>query len=314
MSSATEGKHLRTAGVRVRLVVANLVLLAAVAFLAATADLEARTTIIPAGLAAILLAVWLAYRSLVPSGEHESPASLRSDARAAAAIESALDAVITIDHTGAILEFNPAAERTFGRSRADVLGLEMAELLIPAASRDAHRQGLRRLVESGVGTILDTLVEVTALRADGKEFPIELAITRVSLDGPPVFTGYIRDISDRTAHDVLQRITVCIGPAYQVVDERRDCSSDHWKSSIEMRSESRTPAARWAASNTDDQSGRGLPGRRREYRVQDLTRGGRGARERAGRGRGRGRRAGSSPARTRKRQPDRRGSSSRPGR
>jgi diguanylate cyclase (GGDEF)-like protein/PAS domain S-box-containing protein len=140
------------------------------------------------------------------TARRQSEAALRaSEARVRAVVDSALDAVITIDHEGRILEFNPAAERIFGRARTDVLGIEMAEVLIPPALRDAHRKGLGRYLQTGEGSMLGQRVETVALRADGSEFPIEIAIGRVPIDGPPLFTGYVRDISERKLSEVQLR-------------------------------------------------------------------------------------------------------------
>ena len=121
----------------------------------------------------------------------------RSEALKAAMVESALDALITIDHKGCILEFNPAAEKVFGYAREEVLGQEMAPLVIPPRFRERHRRGLERYLATGEGTILDKRIELTAMRADESEFPIELAITRIGTQDPPMFTGYVRDITDR---------------------------------------------------------------------------------------------------------------------
>jgi PAS domain S-box-containing protein len=135
-----------------------------------------------------------------------SEAALReSEARVRAVLESALDAVITIDHEGRILEFNPAAELMFGRRRTDAVGARMAELLIPPSLRDGHRRGFERFLATGEGPILGKRIELTALRADGSEFPIELAVSRVPLEGPPLFTGYVRDISERKLAEVQLR-------------------------------------------------------------------------------------------------------------
>ena len=124
-------------------------------------------------------------------------------AHAAAILDSALDAVITIDHHGRILEFNVAAERTFGYSKKKVLGQELAELIVPPRFREAHRQALARWNEHGptpgAGTLLGRTIEVEAMRSDGTVFPAELAISRVEIPGPPVFTASIRDISERAA-------------------------------------------------------------------------------------------------------------------
>jgi PAS domain S-box-containing protein len=120
-----------------------------------------------------------------------------SEARKSTILSSALDCIVTIDGEGRILEFNPAAERTFGRRAEDVLGQEMAELLVPPALRRLHRDGLRRHVETGSGQILGALVELTGMRADGSLFPIELAVTRIEGLGAPMFTAFIRDITER---------------------------------------------------------------------------------------------------------------------
>jgi diguanylate cyclase (GGDEF)-like protein/PAS domain S-box-containing protein len=122
-------------------------------------------------------------------------------AYAAAILDAALDAVVTIDHLGRVLEFNSAAERSFGYSRNEVLGRELAELIVPPAYREAHRQALSRWSEDGPGpgaaALLGRRLEVHAMRSDGTEFPAELAISRVDVPGPPLFTACIRDISDR---------------------------------------------------------------------------------------------------------------------
>jgi PAS domain S-box-containing protein len=128
----------------------------------------------------------------------------RSEARNAAILESALDCIVTIDHEGRITEFNPAAERIFGYSRYDVLGKNMADTIIPPSFRERHRHGLELYLSAGETSLLGKRIEMPALRADGSEFPIELAVTRIPIDGPPSFTGYLRDISDRKrAEDAL---------------------------------------------------------------------------------------------------------------
>ena len=119
-----------------------------------------------------------------------APSELQS-----AILGSALDPIIVIDGAGIIQEFNPAAERTFGYSRAECLGREMASLIIPARFRDAHRRGLVGVAQTGHATLLGRRLEMIAARADGTEFPVELTITRTAGDGPTMFIGYLRDIS-----------------------------------------------------------------------------------------------------------------------
>ncbi len=123
--------------------------------------------------------------------------SRTSEARKAAIVESALDCVITMDHLGYVSEFNPAAEEVFGLNREEIVGQEMASLIIPPQLRDGHRKGLLHYLETGDGPVIGQRIEITAMKADGTEFPIELSVSRVDVPGPPVFTGYIRDITER---------------------------------------------------------------------------------------------------------------------
>ena len=127
----------------------------------------------------------------------EEAALKRSETRKAAILDSALDCIVTIDHQGRITEFNPAAEDTFGYRREEVVGKPLAEVIIPPSLRDKHRQGLAHYLATGEGRMLGRRVELTAIRADGSEFPVELALARIPLDGPPSFTGYMRDITER---------------------------------------------------------------------------------------------------------------------
>ena len=120
-----------------------------------------------------------------------------SEARKSAMVEAALDAIVTIDAEGRIIEFNAAAEQIFGRDRSVVFGKSMSDVLIPPALREQHRRGMARYLSTGEAAILGKRLELTAMKADGSEFPVELTVTRLPSDGPPVFTGYLRDISDR---------------------------------------------------------------------------------------------------------------------
>ena len=103
----------------------------------------------------------------------------RSEARKAAIVESALDCVITMDAEGRVVEFNPAAERTFGYCQSDVVGRPLADLIIPPDLRQKHRDGLARHRETGHHTVLGRRLEMRAMRADGAQFPVELAITQI---------------------------------------------------------------------------------------------------------------------------------------
>ncbi len=129
--------------------------------------------------------------------ERAHEALRESGARSSAILETSLDGIVTADHEGRILEFNQAAEKTFGYRRAEVIGKLLAETIVPESMRDSRSHGLTRIVEAGESQLLGRRTEMIARRADGSEFPIELAISRVALAGPPIFTGFIRDITER---------------------------------------------------------------------------------------------------------------------
>jgi PAS domain S-box-containing protein len=127
--------------------------------------------------------------------------SRTADARAAV-FDGALDAIVIIDHEGRIVAFNAAAERTFGVPRAVASGAMLADLIIPPRFRQAHLDGLRRYLSTGESLVIGRRVEFPALRADGTEFPVELAVVRVADAGPPLFIGYVRDMTENRRADV----------------------------------------------------------------------------------------------------------------
>jgi PAS domain S-box-containing protein len=132
--------------------------------------------------------------------------SLReSAARMRAVLESALDCILTIDHEGRIVEFNPAAEKIFGYTRDGAIGAKLTKL-VTFPSLGTEEDGLvSRLIVEG-SDLLGKRMETTAVRADHTEFPAELTITRIAREGPPMFTGFIRDITDRkrAEQEILQ--------------------------------------------------------------------------------------------------------------
>jgi PAS domain S-box-containing protein len=130
----------------------------------------------------------------------------RSEVNKAAILDSSLDCVIAIDHEGRITEFNPAAEHTLGYRRKDVVGKHLADVVIPPSLREKHRTGFARYLTTGESRVLGRRLEMTALRADGREIPVELAITRIPQDGPPAFTGYLRDITERKRSEDALRV------------------------------------------------------------------------------------------------------------
>jgi PAS domain S-box-containing protein len=116
-------------------------------------------------------------------------------------IERAYSAVVSMDEQGLVTAWNPSAEATFGRAREDVLGRPVAELIIPERLRDAHREGLRRFLDTGKSRMLDRRLALRALRADGTEFPVELTISAFEEEGRWSFHAFIRDISEREEAD-----------------------------------------------------------------------------------------------------------------
>jgi PAS domain S-box-containing protein len=136
-------------------------------------------------------------------------------------LELALDCVISIDHEGKVLEFNPAAEKTFGYRNGDVFGKMLADLIIPPGLRDRHRDGLKRHLATGESDIIGRRIEVTAMRADGTEFPVELAVTRIDVNEPPLFTAYLRDITDRKQAEELLRRVIESSPSAMVMTNAR---------------------------------------------------------------------------------------------
>jgi PAS domain S-box-containing protein len=129
----------------------------------------------------------------------------QSEARKAAILDSVLDSIITMDADGVVIEFNAAAEGTFGYTKAEAIGRPLADLIIPPRLRDAHTAGLARYLATGEGRLLGKLIEITAVRSDGSEIPVELTITAIRSDKAPIlFTGVLRDISARRQADATR--------------------------------------------------------------------------------------------------------------
>jgi PAS domain S-box-containing protein len=128
-----------------------------------------------------------------------------SEARKAAILASTLDAIVSVDASGIVAEFNPAAEAMFGYARGDVIGRSIVEVLAPDGGRDG-RNSLALYLAGVEPSMIGKRIELTAMRADRSEFPVEASITRVDLDGPPSFTGFIRDVTEaRQARASLMR-------------------------------------------------------------------------------------------------------------
>ncbi|WP_339950968.1 ATP-binding protein [uncultured Albimonas sp.] len=126
----------------------------------------------------------------------------REQARLTAMVEASQDAIVVIDHRGRILGVNSAVERIMGHRREDVVGREMAEVMIPPVLREQHRRGLQRHLATGEKTVVDRgQVRMQALRADGSAFPAELSVGSAVGETGPIFVGFLRDISRMQASE-----------------------------------------------------------------------------------------------------------------
>ncbi len=119
-------------------------------------------------------------------------------------LDTALDAAIVMGIDGTVAAWNHQAEITFGWTAEEAVGADMAALIIPPQYRCSHREGLAHYLRTGEGPVLRQRIEITALRKNGEEFPIELSITPVVQDGGKIFLGFIRDISERRSAENRQ--------------------------------------------------------------------------------------------------------------
>jgi PAS domain S-box-containing protein len=119
-------------------------------------------------------------------------------------IETARDAFVAIDETGAITEWNGEAETTFGWSRQQALGRNMAETIIPPQHRPSHQRGLQHLLATGEGPILGKRLELTALHREGHEFPVELVVWAIHSGDTCSFNAFVRDISERKRQEAFR--------------------------------------------------------------------------------------------------------------
>jgi PAS domain S-box-containing protein len=128
----------------------------------------------------------------------KSEQSIReSNERMTAIIESSLDAIITIDTHGTIVNFNQAAQKMFGYTREEALGQNLAELIMPESLRVAHHAGVAHYLDTSIGPVLSTPTEMPALRKDGSQLNVELFISQVTIDDEIYFVGYLHDITGR---------------------------------------------------------------------------------------------------------------------
>jgi PAS domain S-box-containing protein len=119
--------------------------------------------------------------------------------------ESAIDAIISVDHTGRIVSWNAAATRILGHAEEDAVG-RLLEFIIPERYRDAHRAGIARYTETGEAHVIGRTVELSALTVTGDEIPVELSLSTWTVRGDRYYTGILRDLGDRkAAEEALRR-------------------------------------------------------------------------------------------------------------
>jgi PAS domain S-box-containing protein len=124
-------------------------------------------------------------------------ALLQSQERNRAIVDTALDGVITIDSAGIVTDWNAQATAIFGWSREDALGRALTATIIPDRDRQAHEHGIREFLRTGVGAILNRRIEIVAQHRDGRELPVELAVSPAKIGNAYIFSAFIRDITDR---------------------------------------------------------------------------------------------------------------------
>lgn len=156
-------------------------------------------------LVALIFSAAGVFRPLVRRVQTEVACLNETEKRLRGILDGALDGIVTIDATGAIIEFNRSAETLFGFRFEAVRGQDIADLIIPPEARDAHRRGIRHLLEAGDNQFFGRRLEITALRADGSTFPAELTITATNINSRRLFTAFLRDLSERRQAEATLR-------------------------------------------------------------------------------------------------------------
>ena len=186
---------------------------------------------------------------------------LESESRNRAILQAALDCIVTIDQEGKIIEFNPAAEATFGFRRDEIVGKDLAENLFPPPSRDRHRDALDRYGNLGeMGSMLGQRFEQTLVRKGGERFTAEMAMQPIPLEGKTVFTVFLRDITERKrAEEEINRKNRDLETLLYVTshDSARTAQGDPQFRQAGLRTK-RRPARRERSglSETSDEGGR----------------------------------------------------------
>jgi PAS domain S-box-containing protein len=140
-----------------------------------------------------------------------------SVARNRAVLDTANEAFIAMDAEGVITDWNHQAEVTFGWSRMEAMGRLLGETIIPPQYREAHRRGLQHFLATGQGPVLDKRFEITALRRDGHEFPVELTIAPIRVGSTYIFNSFLHDITARKQAEIKFRGLLEAAPDAMVI-------------------------------------------------------------------------------------------------
>jgi PAS domain S-box-containing protein len=141
-------------------------------------------------------------RSEVAERARAEQAMRESEARFRSVVDTALDAVVTMDAAGMIIGWNAQAETIFGWKAEEAIGRSLSQTIVSPQHREAHERGLKRFLASGQGPVLNQRIEITALHRDGREIDVELAITPLKMEGRMEFSAFLRDISARKQNEL----------------------------------------------------------------------------------------------------------------
>jgi PAS domain S-box-containing protein len=172
---------------------------------------------------------WFSTLQDITEQKHAEEELRASEERTRLIVDTALDAVITMDSAGAITGWSPQAETMFGWTRAEALGRSLAQTIIPPRYREDHRRGLEHYLATGEGPVLNKRIELSALHRDGREFAIDLSITPIRTGAVPSFSAFVRDITDRKLAQArlqaqLERLTL-LDQISRAIGERQDLQS-----------------------------------------------------------------------------------------
>ena len=143
-------------------------------------------------------------RNEIIERERAEAARRHTEERFRSVVDTANDAVVTINETGHILYLNPAMTRIFGYSAAELMGQSL-KILMPEYLRELHQAGFQRYLKTGQRHLNWQGVELTALRKNGEEFPVEISFGEVANNSHHLFTGFIRDITERKEAEELRK-------------------------------------------------------------------------------------------------------------